>query len=108
MSRIMGAERRWLKRFRRQRQDSTLLLCFHHAGGNASMFRELPYLLPPSIDPVAVQLPGRSDRWTEPHFQEMEGLVDSLTQVIEPLSDCPIAFFGVSMGARVSWSLAHA
>jgi surfactin synthase thioesterase subunit len=100
--------RRWLKRFRRSASDSTVLLCFHHAGGSAAMFRDLPPLLPTSVDPVAVQLPGRADLYEEPLYYKVEHLVDDLLGVIGPLLDRPFAFLGDSMGARVGWSLAHA
>jgi medium-chain acyl-[acyl-carrier-protein] hydrolase len=100
--------RRWLKRFRRPAAGATTLLCLHHAGGNAAMFRDWPRLLPPSIDPVAVQLPGRADRCDERPFYDMDALVDSLAEVVAPLLDQPVALFGASMGARVGWSLAHA
>lgn len=83
------------------------MLCLHHAGGNAAMFRDWPRLLPPAIDPIAVQLPGRADRSDEPPFHEMTELVDSLVEAVEPLLDQPITFLGASMGARVGWSLAH-
>ncbi|MEQ4304372.1 thioesterase domain-containing protein [Plantactinospora sp. B6F1] len=105
----MSDGRRWFKRFRRPAPGATILLCLHHAGGNAATFRQWPQLLPPSIDPVAVQLPGRADRFAEPRYHEMDKLVDDLVAAVEPLLDQqPVAFFGASMGARVGWSLAHA
>jgi len=72
------------------------------------MFRDWPRMLPSSIDPIAVQLPGRADRSDEPTIDDMEMLVDSLIEVVAPLMDQPVALFGASMGARVGWSLAHA
>lgn len=104
----MSDGRRWFKRFRNPAAEATTLLCLHHAGGNAAMFRDWPRLLPSSIDPVAVQLPGRADRSDEPPFLTMDELVDHLVDAIKPLLDRPVAFFGASMGARVGWSLAHA
>lgn len=101
-------ERRWFKRFRRPADGATTLVCLHHAGGNASGFRDWPRLLPPWIDPIAVQLPGRADRSDEQPFHAMDELVDSLVEVVVPLLDRPVVLFGASMGARVGWSLAHA
>ncbi len=102
-------ERRWLKRFdRRERSTGTRLLLFHYAGGSAGTFRQWSALLPWSVEPVAVQLPGRADRFLEPAYERMEPLVDDLVDVIEPLLDRPFACYGVSMGARVAWALAHA
>lgn len=104
----MSDGRRWFKRFRRPAAAATTLLCLHHAGGNAAMFRDWQWLLPPSIDPIAVQLPGRADRSDEQLCYDMDKLVDSLVEMVEPLLDQPVALFGASMGARVGWSLAHA
>ncbi|MEV6411151.1 alpha/beta fold hydrolase [Kribbella sp. NPDC051718] len=103
----MSDGRRWFKRFRRPAAGATTLLCLHHAGGNAAMFRGWPGILPQSIDPIAVQLPGRVDRCDEQPYYEMDELVDNLVGAVEPLMDRPIALFGASMGARVGWSLAH-
>jgi medium-chain acyl-[acyl-carrier-protein] hydrolase len=100
--------RRWFKRFRRPASGTTTLLCLHHAGGNAAMFRDWPSMLPSMIDPVAVQLPGRADRFDEQPFYKMDELVDDLLDAVAPLLDRPVAFFGASMGSRVGWSLAHA
>jgi len=102
-------DRRWFKRFGRKDDDARVrVLCFHHAGGSASMYREWPRRMPRSIEPVAVHLPGRADRFAEPAHQHMETLVDDLLDVIKPLLDRPYACYGISMGARVAWALVHA
>jgi medium-chain acyl-[acyl-carrier-protein] hydrolase len=44
----------------------------------------------------------------EPPFRRIEPLVDSLVEAITPLLDLPFALFGHSMGALVSFELAHA
>src|SRR6266480_1771428 len=101
-------DRRWFKRFGRRDGPADLRLwCFHHAGGSASMYRHWPRLLPPPIEPVAVQLPGRADRFGEPAFDRMAPLVDELVEVLKPLLDRPFACYGVSMGSRVAWTLSH-
>lgn len=100
--------RRWLKRFGRVPPGRTRLLCFHHAGGAAGAFRHWPDLVPDAVETVAVQLPGRADRFGEPAYDSMEPLLDDLVDVLRPLGDRPFAFFGVSFGARLAWSAAHA
>lgn len=100
-------DRRWLKCFGRPEPAGMRLLCFHYAGGSAGMFRQWPRLLPASIEPVAVQLPGRADRFSEPPYERMTPLVDELMGVLAPLLPEPFACYGVSMGARVAWALAH-
>lgn len=105
----LDIDRRWFKRFGRTDDTATVrVLCFHHAGGSAAMYRQWPLLMPPSVEPIAVQLPGRADRFTEPARDQMTALVEGLVGVVKPLFDRPFAFYGISMGARVAWALAHA
>jgi medium-chain acyl-[acyl-carrier-protein] hydrolase len=101
-------ERRWLKRFGRRSGSAEIrLLCLHHAGGNSGMYRQWPRVLPGFIEPVAIQLPGRADRFGERPYDRMVPLIDDLIEVLTPLIDEPFACYGVSMGARVAWTLAH-
>ncbi|WP_225834214.1 thioesterase II family protein [Streptomyces sp. NK08204] len=110
-----GDARRWFRRLRRDggdgdggRGDAVRLLCFHHAGGSAAAFRQWPQLLPSYVEPVAVQLPGRMERFAEPAYVDMGSLVDDLVDAVQPFLQEPYAFYGASMGGRVSWALAHA
>jgi len=98
---------RWLKRFDAGGSSEVRLLCFHHAGGTASMYRGWRDLMPPSVEPVAVQLPGRADRFRERPFDAMAPLVEALVEVVGPLLDRPFACYGLSMGGKVAWALAH-
>jgi medium-chain acyl-[acyl-carrier-protein] hydrolase len=97
----------WFRRFGRSGPAEARLFCFHHAGGTASIYRQWPRLMPAGIEPVAVQLPGRADRLREPPFESMPSLVDALAEVIGPMLDRPYAFYGLSMGAKLAWSLTH-
>jgi medium-chain acyl-[acyl-carrier-protein] hydrolase len=98
----------WLKRFGGSGQaPAARLFCFHHAGGTAAMYRDWPRLLPPSVEPLAVQLPGRADRLREKPYTAMAPLVETLVDVIEPLLDRPFACYGLSMGAKLCWALTH-
>lgn len=106
---VSDFDRRWLKRYGRRGTAAEIwLLCFHHAGGSAAIFRKWPELISPAVEPIAVQLPGRADRFNEPAFEHMAPLVDSLVDAVTPLLDRPFACYGVSMGARLAWSLALA
>lgn len=100
-------QRRWFKRFGRRDAARIRLLCFHCAGGNAMMFRDWHRLLPASVEPVAVQLPGRLDGIREAPYDSMDPLVHKLAEVMKPFLDQPFACYGWSMGARVAWRLAH-
>lgn len=101
-------ERRWLKRFGRREQPGIQLLCFPYAGGSAGMFRHWSRTLPEYVELVAVQLPGRADRFLERPYERMTPLVDDLIGVLAPVLGRPFACYGASMGARVAWALAHA
>lgn len=98
----------WVRRLANRPAAEVRLFCFHYAGGAASVFRRWPEELPDVVDPVAVQLPGRENRFDEPPFDRMTPLVDTLLAVLRPHLDLPFAFFGCSMGARVAFGLSHA
>lgn len=61
-----------------------------------------------SVERVAVQLPGRAERFHEPAHDRMRPLIDALVDVVKPLLDRPFACYGVSMGARVAWAFTRA
>ena len=84
------------------------LLCFHHAGGGASFFRDWPGMLAPhGIEVWPVQLPGREGRFSEPKPTDLPGLVAELVDFFAaPLSDLPYALYGHSRGAYVACAFA--
>lgn len=98
---------RWVRRLAVRPRRRVRLICFHHAGGSAAAFRDWPPLLDESIEPVAVQLPGRENRFTERPYTDTGLLVDRLVEVLEPVLDEPFACFGHSMGARVAFAFAQ-
>jgi medium-chain acyl-[acyl-carrier-protein] hydrolase len=88
-------------------QIALRLLCFHHAGSGASLFRNwrLPEDL--SAEVWAVQLPGRENRRAEEPFRRIEPLLATLLDELRPLLDRPFAFFGHSMGALIAFELSR-
>lgn len=83
------------------------LFCFPFAGGHSHTYRLWENYLPDFVDVCPAHLPGRTNRISEPGFSELSKLADSLTGEIIPYLDIPFAFFGHSMGAIVSFELAH-
>jgi len=82
------------------------LFCFPYAGGNASVFRAWHAPLQPDIGVVAVQLPGRLERFREPPWESAVDLADALADAMEPLLTQPYAVFGISMGALLAYEVA--
>jgi medium-chain acyl-[acyl-carrier-protein] hydrolase len=83
------------------------LFCFPYAGGGASIYRGWENYLPPGVEVWPVQPPGRGSRFREPALATMDSLVAGVATAIEPFLDLPIALFGHSVGAMVSFELAH-
>nr|AUN37123.1 thioesterase [uncultured bacterium] len=83
------------------------LFCFPYAGGLASIYHTWPQFLPENVELYAAQLPGRGSRTKEPSFTNIQPLVEAIVPAIRPHLDKPFAFFGHSMGALISFELAH-
>ncbi|SMC73777.1 thioesterase II family protein [Kibdelosporangium aridum] len=81
------------------------VLCFPHAGGNASFYRE--WTFGPSVEVVPIQYPGRGQRINEPLLTSMSKLADTIAAEVAPLANMPIALFGHSLGAAVAYEVAR-
>ena len=95
----------WLKRYRPVRAPRLRLICFPHAGGSAGVFRRWSEMVPPDVELVAVQYPGRQERFDEPCTDDMTSLADRITDVVTSVLDRPVALFGHSMGAAVAYEV---
>jgi pyochelin biosynthetic protein PchC len=82
-------------------------VCFPHAGGCASFYKEWSSTLPPAVDLWAVQYPGREDRINDPWVNELRAIAASIVVSLQPLLDAPLALFGHSMGAAVACEVAR-
>jgi medium-chain acyl-[acyl-carrier-protein] hydrolase len=89
------------------RQITHRLFCFTYAGGAASIYRDWSNKLPPGIQVHAFQFPGHGNRMREPLFKRVQPLVESIARELTPNLEGSFAFFGHSMGAIVSFELAH-
>lgn len=95
-----------LWRYRREGPVAARLLCLPHAGGGAFLQRQWPALLPPWIELICVELPGRGTRLREPPATDVRALVANLDADLAQLDDRPLALFGHSMGAVLAFELA--
>ena len=88
-------------------KPSVRLFCFHYAGGNALIYRTWAQKLPPSVEVVAIQLPGRATRMHQPLVSKVTDLVEPIADALTPFLNEPFAFFGHSMGALISFDVAR-
>jgi medium-chain acyl-[acyl-carrier-protein] hydrolase len=83
------------------------LFCFPFAGGGASVFAPWARVLPPEVEVVAVQLPGRESRLSEPAYSDLTELAERLAVELAPFMDRPFALFGHSNGGLMAFELAR-
>jgi len=83
------------------------LICLPPAGSGASKYRSWPAHLPDEVEVVAVQLPGRENRFTEQAIGTMDRLVGLLLDELASYFVRPFALFGHSMGALIAFELAR-
>ncbi|HKX28577.1 MAG TPA: alpha/beta fold hydrolase [Blastocatellia bacterium] len=84
------------------------MFCFPYAGGSAMIFRRWADSLPPTVQVIPVELPGRGARLKEEPLVSLPVLIDELEPRIHPLLDQPFVLFGHSMGAMIAFELARA
>jgi medium-chain acyl-[acyl-carrier-protein] hydrolase len=83
------------------------LFCFPYAGGGATVFSTWPRHLPPDVEVVAVQPPGREGRLMEKPFSDLAQLVEAMHRELLPHMDKPFAFYGHSNGGLMAFELAR-
>ncbi|MEU8622524.1 alpha/beta fold hydrolase [Streptomyces sp. NPDC048623] len=103
--RAVNSVGRWLRRPRPVANPRLRLVCLPHAGGTAGAFYGWAAALPADVELVAVQYPGRQDRFAEPCLRDMDELADAVAQALLPLLDRPVALFGHSMGAALAYEV---
>jgi pyochelin biosynthesis protein PchC len=96
----------WIRRYHPAPNSPVQLLCFPHAGGSASFYFPVSAALTPTIGVAALQYPGRQDRRGEPNIDSVPALADAIFEVVRPLAERPLAFFGHSMGAVLAYEVA--
>ena len=98
----------WFQALRETPDARLRLFCFASAGSGASAYRSWLPFLPPWLDLVAVQPPGREGRSRETALRRLEDVVDALVaELPEATVSRPFAFFGHSLGGRVAFELAR-
>ncbi|GGV40260.1 oleoyl-ACP hydrolase [Kitasatospora herbaricolor] len=98
---------RWIRRFHPSPASRVKLVCLAHAGGSANFYLPLSALLAPEVEVLAIQYPGRQDRWHEPVVADIGTLADRITAALRPWTGEPLALFGHSMGAVLGFEIAR-
>ncbi|MFF7976498.1 alpha/beta fold hydrolase [Streptomyces sp. NPDC007905] len=96
----------WIRRFHPSPQATARLVCLPYAGGAAPYYFPLSKALSPTTEVLAVQYPGRQDRFNEACIEDIATLADRITDELIPWTDRPLALFGHSMGAAVGFEIA--
>ncbi|MFD3483694.1 thioesterase II family protein [Streptomyces sp. NPDC058665] len=98
----------WVQPARPSADVRMRLVCFPHAGGGASFFRDWPRALAPyGIEVWPVQLPGRDRRYNEPLPTDLTALTATLADAVGGrLAELPYALYGHSVGARFACAFA--
>lgn len=91
--------------FHRRVDARVRLLCLPHAGGGASAYRSWAARLPPQIELLALQLPGRENRFAEPPLSRFGDLAESLLPDFGAVADRTYLLFGHSFGALLAHAL---
>lgn len=98
---------RSLRRYAERPAAAARLVIFPHAGAAAHAYRPLALRLPDTVDAVAIQYPGRLERFHEPLVGDAELLADDIVGDVLPLADRPLFVLGVSMGAAIGFEVAR-
>ncbi|MED7952021.1 alpha/beta fold hydrolase [Streptomyces sp. BE20] len=97
----------WFRRFHPVDAAPARVVIFPHAGGSAGYFLEWSAALSPYADVLAVQYPGRQNRFGEPAVDSLAVLADRAYQALLGWADRPLTLFGHSMGASVAFEVAR-
>lgn len=98
---------RWIRAWRVSESPRARLVCMPHAGGSASFFRDWRDHLPSDIDLLAVQYPGREERFSESVAVTMVELAEGAVAALQRYADRPLILFGHSMGATLAYEVAR-
>lgn len=93
----------WFMPFKHNKNSYIRLFCFHYGGGSASAYREWANDIVEHVDLVAIQLPGRENRFGEPLLNNVSQVVNELYQNFASYLSQPFVFFGHSIGALIAF-----
>ena len=93
----------WLQRLSSPGGASARLVCFPHAGGSAAFFRSWQEALPPFVELLGVQYPGRGTRLREAPVDRVFVMARAVAHAMRALPGLPTVLFGHSLGGAVAF-----
>lgn len=96
----------WLSKQQTFKEPMYRIICFPHAGGAASFFKNWAKNLP-SFELYSVRYPGRAERIDESQPTDLIEIAEAVATIIEPVAQLPLILFGHSMGAVVALETAR-
>ncbi|MFI9201351.1 thioesterase II family protein [Streptomyces sp. NPDC053048] len=97
----------WIRVFNPAPQPRVRLVCCPHVGASAAAFAGVSAALPPTVEALAVQYPGRQGNRTEAAIDDITVLAGRICDELGERADAPLAVFGHSMGAAVAFEVAR-
>lgn len=96
----------WFINYKNNPSKKISLFCFHHSGGGASTFFPWIEHLSPFIELIAIQLPGRETRFNEKLTNNLDKILESLSEGFNPFKETPFFLFGHSLGGLLAYEFA--
>jgi medium-chain acyl-[acyl-carrier-protein] hydrolase len=84
------------------------LFCFPFAGGGVSTYAQWWRTVPPDVEVLGIQLPGRELRTNEPSMRDCSNIIAACFAAIVDQLTLPYALFGHSMGGLIAFEVAAA
>ncbi|MET9550990.1 alpha/beta fold hydrolase [Streptomyces sp. NPDC006627] len=88
-------------------EASVRLYCLPPGGAGPDYYRPWADLLPTTIEPYAIALPGRGSRHDEPSLTDPNALAGALARLTDDGDPRPFALFGHSLGALLAYETAR-
>lgn len=101
-------KKNWLVRSVPRPAAPLRIFCFPYAGAGASMYASWARQLPEQVEVIAIQLPGRESRFSEPLLDDVPTIVSAIAREMKPLlAQKPYLLFGHSLGAILAFEIAR-
>ncbi|MEU5980466.1 alpha/beta fold hydrolase [Streptomyces sp. NPDC047315] len=99
-------ERGWVRSLTAPEAVALRVVCFPHSGGSATAFADWAAAMPADVELVAVQYPGRGDRFVEPPVDDVAAMAGHVAAELLRLPPSGHVLFGHSLGAVVAYETA--